>query len=86
MNASKSTSTRPRIGSDEMRFSKIIVAAVIGMNALFAIAVLAVFWHTGSEPAVLVGAWFAFTGTELMSLASLTKAKEKRRKGGDTNE
>ncbi len=69
-----------------MRFSKIIVAAVIGMNALFAIAVLAVFWHTGNEPVVLVGAWFAFTGTELMSLASLTKAKEKRRKGGDTNE
>jgi Na+(H+)/acetate symporter ActP len=65
-----------------MRFSKIIVAAVIAMNALFAIAVLAVFWHTGNEPGVLVGAWFTFTTGELWTLGKIKRAE--RRKNANT--
>lgn len=58
------------------KFSKFIVTLVILLNVAFAIATFVTFWHVGSEPTVLVGAWFAFTGTELLSLASITK-KEK---------
>lgn len=64
-----------------MRFSKIIVAAVIALNALFAIAVLAVFWHTGSEPAVLVGAWFAFTTGELWTLGKIKRNADNKKEG-----
>lgn len=57
-------------------YSKIIVAAIILLNVIFTIAVLAVFWHTGSEPGVLIGAWFAFTTGELWALASIKKCKQ----------
>ena len=65
------------------KYSKIIVAAIIIINALFAAAVLAVFWHTGAEPGVLVGAWFAFTTGELWALAKIkcVEAGEKPQKG-----
>lgn len=59
-----------------MRYSKIIVAAIIALNTLFTIGILAVFWHTGSEPGVLVGAWFAFTTGELWALAKIKCTKE----------
>lgn len=58
-----------------MQFSKMIVALVVILNILFAAAVLAVYWHTGSEPAALVGAWFAFTTGELWLCASIKKKK-----------
>lgn len=61
-----------------MRFSKVIVAAVIAMNALFAIAVLAVFWHTGSEPQALVVAWFAFTTGELWALSKIKRSEGRK--------
>lgn len=60
-----------------MAYSKIIVAAVIALNSLFAAAVLAVFWHTGSEPGALVAAWFTFTTGELWALSSIKKCKQK---------
>lgn len=66
-----------------MRFSKWIVAAVIMLNAAFAAAVLYVFLHVGSEPATLVGAWFAFTTGELWALAGIRKAKLKQ--DGESN-
>ena len=59
-----------------MRYSKIIVAAIIALNTFFTIGILAVFWHTGSEPGVLVGAWFAFTTGELWALAKIKCTKE----------
>lgn len=64
-------------------YSKIVVAAIIFANIIFAAAVLAVFWHTGAEPTVLVGAWFAFTTGELWALAKIkcTKAGESSQKG-----
>lgn len=62
-------------------FSKAIVAMVIGLNTVFTAAVLIVFLKVGSEPAVLVGAWFAFTTGELWMLSSIKKHKV--RKGED---
>ncbi len=56
-------------------YSKIVVAAIIAANIVFAAAVLAVFWHTGAEPTVLVGAWFAFTTGELWALAKIKCTK-----------
>ena len=66
------------------RFSKKVVSTVITLNVIFAAAVLIVFWHTGSEPTVLVGSWFAFTTGELWTLSSIRKKEIE--KGADNNE
>lgn len=55
------------------RFSKKIVTLIVLLNVVFAVGVLCVFWHTGSEPSVLVGSWFAFTTGELWALAGIKK-------------
>ena len=67
-------------------YSKVIVAVVIALNIIFAAAVLAVFWHTGAEPAALVAAWFGFTTGELWILAGIKKSKMKRKKDCDENQ
>jgi len=67
-----------------MRFSKWIVAAVIFLNAAFAAAVLYVFMRVGSEPATLVGAWFAFTTGELWALAAIKRREIER--GGNNGQ
>ena len=64
-----------------MRFSKVVVSFIVVMNVVFTAAALGVFYKVGSEPAVLIGAWFAFTTGELWALASIRKAKAKREKG-----
>ena len=56
-----------------MKFSKFIVSLVIVINILFTLAVLFIFYRTGSEPMALIGAWFTFTTVELWSLASIKK-------------
>jgi len=61
-----------------MKFSKLIVGAVIGLNILFTASVLYVFTVTGNEPAVLVGAWFSFTTVELWQLATIKKHRIKK--------
>lgn len=63
-----------------MKYSKCVVAAIIALNSIFTVGVLYVFLKTGSEPGVLVGAWFAFTTGELWALAKIkcTKTKEKK--------
>jgi len=66
------------------RFSKKVVSTVITLNVIFAAAVLIVFWHTGSEPTVLVGSWFAFTTGELWTLSTIRKKEIE--KGADNNE
>ena len=68
----------------EERFSKKVVRWVILLNALFVVAVLFLYWHTGSEPSTLVASWFAFTTGELWALASIKR--EETRKGGSNNE
>ncbi len=59
------------------RFSKFIVTFVILLNVIFTAAVLYVFLQVGSEPQVLIGAWFAFTTGELWMLSSIKKKKIK---------
>lgn len=56
-----------------MKFSKAIVALVILLNAVFTIAVLFIFYRIGTEPTVLIGAWFGFTTVELWALAGIKK-------------
>lgn len=58
------------------KFSKRIVTFVIVANVLFVAAILYVFLRVGSEPAVLIGSWFAFTTVELWSLAGITKREK----------
>lgn len=58
-----------------MRFSKLIVSSIIVLNIIFAIAILAVFWHTSSEPTVLVGSWFAWTTGELWALSKIKRSE-----------
>lgn len=62
------------------RFSKGLVVGIILLNVLFTVGVLAVFWHTASEPSVLVASWFAFTTGELSLCAVIKNSKLK--KGG----
>lgn len=57
------------------RFSKFIVSLVILLNVAFTAAVLYVYLQVGSEPQVLIGAWFAFTTGELWMLSSIKKKK-----------
>lgn len=66
-----------------MKYSKLIVASIIAMNAIFAIAILYVFLKTSSEPESLVIAWFAWTTGELWALSKI-KCNEK--KGDESNE
>lgn len=59
------------------KYSKVIVSAVVFLNAFFTIAVLYVYLKVGSEPVTLIGAWFGFTTGELWMLSSIKKAKVK---------
>ena len=56
-----------------MKFSKLIVALVILLNAAFTVAVLYIFYRIGAEPTTLIGAWFGFTTIELWALAGIKK-------------
>jgi len=68
----------------EERFSKKVVRWVILLNAAFVVAVLLIYWHTGSEPSTLIASWFAFTTGELWALAGIKK--EETRQGGDSDD
>lgn len=56
-------------------FSKFIVVLVVFLNVMFASKVFDVFSMVGSEPVVLIGAWFTFTTGELFLLSRI-KTKE----------
>jgi len=68
----------------ENKFSKKVVRWIIMLNALFVVAVLFLYWHTGSEPATLIASWFAFTTGELWALAGIKR--EETKKGGSDDE
>ena len=59
------------------KFSKLIVAIVILLNASFSMGVLWVFAKVGSEPTALIAAWFSFTVGELWLLAKIKERKKK---------
>lgn len=61
----------------KVKFSKLIVTAVVLLNVGFTAAVLYTFLRVGSEPTTLIAAWFAFTTGELWILSGVTKAKLK---------
>ena len=61
-----------------MKFSKLIVALVILLNAAFTVAVLFIFLRVGAEPTALIGAWFGFTTVELWALAGIKKREIER--------
>ncbi len=67
-----------------MRFSNKVVIAVILLNVLFTLAVLAVSWHTGQGLDSLVVGWFAFTTGELWTLGKIKR--DKIGKDGDNND
>lgn len=67
-----------------MRFSSKVVIAVILLNVLFTLAVLAVSWHTGQGLDSLVVGWFAFTTGELWTLGKIKR--DKIGKDGDNND
>ena len=56
-------------------FSKAVVVLVILLNVAFAYRVLEVFAITGTEPMVLIGAWFSFTTGELWMLSGIARTK-----------
>ena len=60
---------------NKIKYSKFIVFLVIVLNVWFANKVLNAFLVVGSEPTVLIGAWFAFTVGELFLLSGI-KRKE----------
>lgn len=66
-------------------YGKLIVFFVIMLNSLFAIGVLAVYWHTGSEPTALIAAWFSFTTGELLMMAGIKYNKIKSGSNDDNN-
>lgn len=54
-----------------IRFSKIIVFFVIVSCVLFSASVLFIHYKNGTEPAVLIGAFFGTMVTELLALARM---------------
>ena len=59
----------------QIKFSKVIVAAVVILNVIFTAAVLYVYQKTNSEPVTLIRCWFGFTTGELWMLSKI-KRKE----------
>ena len=59
------------------RYSKKLVTGISITLILFIIAVLAIYWHTGSEPTVLIGSVFAAALGEYWQLAGIKKAEMK---------
>lgn len=64
-------------------FASFIVVSVVALNVVATIAFLYAFINVGSEPSILIGAWFGFTTGELWMLSSIKKTKVKK---GDNNE
>ncbi len=62
-----------------MKYSKAIVALIVGLNVAFAAAVLYVCSKGQTVPDSLINAWFAFTCTELWLLAGIRKQKLKEK-------
>ena len=58
-----------------MRYSKFIVMLVILLNTIFTGIVLYIYYKIGSEPAIIIGSWFAFTTGELWMLANIKKSE-----------
>lgn len=63
-----------------MKQDKTLNRALIIMTTLFVlftIAVLVVYWHTGSEPTVLVGGWCASVLGEIVACTRIKLGKQR---------
>lgn len=60
-----------------LRFSKIVIIAVIIMVLIFTGSVLYIFDRKGAEPSVIIAAFFAFMTGEVLALAKLKLAEIK---------
>lgn len=69
----------------KVKYSKVIVALVIILNAAFAAAVLLVYYRIGTEPTALIAAWFGFTTGELMMLAGIKRREQGPEKKEDNS-
>ncbi len=67
------------------KFSQFIVSLIILLNVVFTIVVLYIFFRTGGEPVVLIGAWFSFTTGELWFLSTIKKKEVGRREHDEQN-
>lgn len=61
-----------------MKFSKLVVLAVVALNVVFTAAVLYAAITDHTVPDSLIYSWFGFTGTELLLVAGIKKAKIKK--------
>lgn len=59
----------------EMEYSKFLITLLLIFTIFFIGITLFIFYKTGLEPVVLVGAYFTFVTTELGFLASIKKNK-----------
>ena len=59
-----------------MQFSKFVVTLIVALTVLFTVAVLYIFLTVGSEPVVLIGAWFAFVTSELFFLMAIKRGEK----------
>ena len=59
------------------KYSKKLITGISITLVLFIVAVLAVYWHTGSEPTVLIGSVFAAALGEYWQLAGIKKTEIK---------
>lgn len=59
----------------EMDYSKILIALLLIFTILFVGINLFIFYKTGLESSVMIGAYFGFITTELGFLASIKKNK-----------
>ncbi len=66
-----------------MKFSKVIVMAVVVLNIAFTAAVLFICLRGQTVPDSLIAAWFGFTTGELWLLANIKKHKV--RSGGNAD-
>ena len=58
-----------------MQFSKFVITLVIMLNIIFTAVVLFIFYRIGSEPTVLIGAWFGFMISEVWALSKIKRAE-----------
>ena len=77
-----------------LRFSKMVIIAVIIMILIFTGSVLYIFYKKGAEPTVIIASFFAFMTGEVLALAKLKlseitvgekniKKEEEEKKDGD---
>lgn len=77
--------SRRRKGT-KIKYSKLIVALVIILNALFAAVALWVFSKVEKEPTALIAAWFGFTTGELWLLAGIKKHDQRDEQAKEEND